>query len=83
MSHIEVNVDLGVGKPFSAKCLQENKQDLLEAVEVVKKNILEIKKNSSVAGAERIALMAALNIAYEFNNFINKIENKLSESVDC
>ena len=50
---------------FRITCSDEEKPDLLKAVEYLDSRMREIRDSSKVIGVERIAIMAALNISHE------------------
>ena len=54
-----------MGRNYRVTCADEEREALLAAVTYVDKKMSEIKAASKVAGTERIAVMAALNIANE------------------
>jgi cell division protein ZapA len=54
-----------LGRQFRVSCLPEEEKDLLAAVDFVDKKMNEIRGNTKTAGSERVAVMAALNIAHE------------------
>jgi cell division protein ZapA len=54
-----------MGRSYRVTCADEEREALLAAVAYVDKKMTEIKAASKVAGTERIAVMAALNIANE------------------
>ncbi len=54
-----------MGRSYRVTCAEEEREALLAAVAYVDKKMTEIKAASKVAGTERIAVMAALNIANE------------------
>ena len=54
-----------MGRNYRVSCADEEREALLAAVAYVDKKMTEIKAASKVAGTERIAVMAALNIANE------------------
>ncbi len=54
-----------LGRNYRVTCAYEERDALLRAVAYVDKIMTEIKAVSKVAGTERIAVMAALNIANE------------------
>ena len=54
-----------LGRSYKVTCADEEREALLAAVAYVDKKMSEIKAVSKVAGTERIAVMAALNIANE------------------
>ena len=54
-----------MGREFRVACPEDEQDGLLEAVEYLNKKMHEIRDNGKVVGLERIAIMAALNIAHE------------------
>ena len=54
-----------MGRNYRVTCADNEREALLAAVAYVDKKMTEIKAASKVAGTERIAVMAALNIANE------------------
>ena len=87
---IEVSI---LGRSYRVACEDGERDALLEAVAYLDGKMGEIKKSGKVNGTDRIAVMAALNIAHEFlsiklgNGFdigqakrrISQIEAKLDE----
>jgi len=59
---LQVNV---MGREFRVACPENEQKELLEAVDYLNKKMDEIRDNGKVVGVERIAIMAALNIAHE------------------
>ena len=59
---IEVSV---LDRTLKIACKEDEKADLLNAVEYLDAKMREIKANSKVLSVERVAIMAALNIAHE------------------
>ena len=59
---LDVNI---MGRNYRVTCADDEREALLAAVAYVDKKMTEIKTASKVAGTERIAVMAALNIANE------------------
>ena len=55
-----------MGRDFRVSCPEEEQAGLHEAVDYLNKKMLEIRDGGKVIGLERIAVMAALNIAHEF-----------------
>jgi cell division protein ZapA len=60
---LQINI---MGREFRVACQESEQKGLLEAVEFLNRKMLEIRDNGKVIGIERIAIMAALNIAHEF-----------------
>ena len=54
-----------MGRIYKVACSDEEREDLLSAVSLLDRKMTEIKAAGKVASAERIAVMAALNIANE------------------
>jgi len=54
-----------LGRQFRVACTEEEKQDLLKAVKYLDGKMREIRDSGKVIGVERIAIMAALNLAHE------------------
>ena len=54
-----------LGRNYRVTCGPGEREALMQAVAYLDGKMGEIKKNSKVAGTERIAVMAALNIAHE------------------
>ena len=54
-----------MGREFRVACPEHEQKGLLEAVSYLNKKMDEIRDNGKVVGLERIAIMAALNIAHE------------------
>lgn len=55
-----------MGREFRVACPEDEQQALLESVDYLDKKMREIRDAGKVIGVERIAIMAALNIAHEF-----------------
>jgi cell division protein ZapA len=55
-------------REFRVACPDEEKAELLEAVGYLDKKMREIRDAGKIASTERIAIMAALNIAHELLN---------------
>ena len=60
---LQINI---MGRDFRVACPEEDQKGLLEAVAHLNEKMQEIKGGGKVIGLERIAIMAALNIAHEF-----------------
>lgn len=61
MSSKGINISI-MGRDFSVACPPHEQDDLLEAARYLDKNMKEIQKTGKIIGAERCAIMAALNI---------------------
>ncbi len=54
-----------MGRTYKVSCQEDERESLLEAVAYLDQKMGEIKSGGRVGNAERIAVMAALNIAHE------------------
>ena len=60
---IEISI---LGRSYKIACEDGEREALLEAVAYLDEKMGDIKKAGKVSGTDRIAVMAALNIAHEF-----------------
>ena len=60
---IEISI---LGRNYKIACEEGEREALMEAVSYLDGKMGEIKKAGKVSGTDRIAVMAALNIAHEF-----------------
>jgi cell division protein ZapA len=70
---IEISV---LGRSYKIACEDGQREALLEAVAYLDGKMGEIKQAGKVSGTDRIAVMAALNIAHEF------LSTKLGDGFD-
>ena len=61
MSSKGVNISI-MGRDFSVACAPQEQEDLLEAARYLDRSMKDIQKTGKIIGAERCAIMAALNI---------------------
>lgn len=54
-----------MGREFRISCPDDERQSLLEAAAYLDRKMREIRESGKVIGVERIAIMAALNIAHD------------------
>jgi cell division protein ZapA len=59
---VDVNI---MGREFTVACSEEEREGLMTAVGYLDKKMSEIRDTGKVVGAERIAIMAALNLTHE------------------
>lgn len=64
---IPVTVNI-LGKEYQVACPEEEKDALLESARLVHQNMDQIRSSGKVVGVDRIAVMAALNIAHDLIN---------------
>lgn len=62
-----VNVEL-LGKEYLVACPPENRLDLERAAQLLNARMKDIKDQGKLYGTERVAIMAALNLAYDYLN---------------
>jgi cell division protein ZapA len=61
-----VQLDIQIlGREYKVACKEQERSELLEAVGFLDKRMREIRDGGKIAGADRIAVMAALNLANE------------------
>ena len=60
---LDVNI---MGREFRVSCTEEDRRDLLKAVDYLNAKMREIRDTGKIIGVERIAIMAALNMAHEY-----------------
>lgn len=59
-------IDVSImGRDFRVSCTDDERAALMQAVSYLDRKMCEIRDSGKVSGAERIAIMAALNIAHE------------------
>jgi len=96
MSEKAKTLDVSVmGRSYRVSCADDEREALLAAVAYVDNKMSEIKAAGKVAGAERIAVMSALNIAHELLSVkigsgfdiaelkrrINSVQSKLDQAL--
>ena len=54
-----------LGRSYKVTCADDEREDLLKAVQYLDHKMHEIRESGKVGSTERIAVMAALNIAHE------------------
>ena len=62
MHGVDVNI---MGREFKVACSDDEREGLITAVNYLDKKMREIRDTGKVVGVERIAIMAALNLAHE------------------
>jgi cell division protein ZapA len=55
-----------MGREFRIACSDEERDALLDSVALLDRRMREIRDSGKVIGVERIAVMAALNIAHDY-----------------
>ena len=54
-----------MGKTYQINCPADEEEELHSSVEIVDEQMHEISKNGRIIGTDRIAVMAAINIAHD------------------
>jgi len=78
-----INIKI-MDKEYLISCSEEERDQLYGAAEMVNSKMGQIKNAGSVIGSERIAVMAALNIAHELLAYRDKNEvytSKLDDTI--
>jgi len=66
MSPKPKTLDISImGRTYKVACSEDEREALISAVAYLDRKMTEIKSTGRVASAERIAVMAALNITHE------------------
>ena len=61
-SNAQISVRI-LDKEYQVACASEERTDLLDSAEILNSKMLEIRNSGRVVGLDRIAVMAALNMA--------------------
>jgi cell division protein ZapA len=62
---VDVNI---MGREFTVSCTDEERPGLMNAVNYLDRKMKDIQATGKIVGADRIAVMAALNITHELLN---------------
>jgi len=76
-AHVTVRI---LEKEYFVSCPQDERADLLDSAEYLNKKMREIRDTGKVVGADRIAVMAALNMANELLR-LRKLDTELQGAV--
>lgn len=66
-------------KDFVVGCKENEREALFASVQFLNKKMVEQRDNGKVIGAERIAVMSALNIAHEYLEYRRNNESIVSD----
>jgi len=75
-------------KDYTVACPDGEEASLLASADLLNKKVQEIKERGSIIGSERIAVMAALNLAHEFlaadseNSNLNQVDQRIHSLKD-
>ncbi len=82
-------------KEYMIACAEDERHDLLRSADYLDKKMREIRDSGKIIGSDRIAIMAALNIAHEllsqnepqgessqdFNSRLRNIQDKIDRAL--
>jgi cell division protein ZapA len=71
-----------MGREFRVACPEGEERNLLASVDLLNRKMKEVRDTGKVVGNERIAIMAALNIAHELVSNPAKATNAAHSSLD-
>ena len=69
-AHVTIRI---LEKEYQVSCPADEKAELMAAAELLNKNMREIRDSGKVVGLDRVAVMAALNMA---NELLTRTENE-------
>ena len=72
-AHVNVKI---LDKEYQVACKTSERADLLDSAELLNMKMLEIRDSGKVSGLDRIAIMAALNLANELTQ-LRDVEESL------
>jgi len=70
-------------REYQVACLENEKQPLLDSARYLDSKMKDIKGDHKVVGTDRIAVMAALNIAHEYLQIKNNNSDSANVSSDA
>ncbi len=84
MSRVEPLTITIMGKEYRVACPENEKANLLASADLLNDKLEEIKKQGSVIGTERIAIMAALNMSHDVlhNKTVSTDHVDLNQRID-
>ncbi len=66
MTEAATMLDVSIlGREYRVACKESERDELMQAVQYLDRRMREIRDGGKIAGTERIAVMAALNITHE------------------
>jgi cell division protein ZapA len=90
MSTISLKIHI-LGKEYQVNCLPEERDALQRSAELLNEKMEEIRNGSQIIGLERIAVMAALNLAHDLiltetsaqeNSFASDLLQTMNSKID-
>ena len=76
MQAVSLNI---MGKEYRIACAPEEQAGLIQTAQALDRQMRKIRDTGKVAGTDRIAVLAALNLAHESN----PVKNATSDSEFC
>jgi cell division protein ZapA len=76
-AHVNVKI---LDKEYQVACKADERADLLDSAELLNAKMLEIRDSGKVTGLDRIAIMAALNLANEMMRLRGQEESLESDA---
>ena len=67
-------------KEYTVACPPEEKEGLLRAAQALNQRMRQVRDSGKVMGAERMAVMTALNVIHEYSREREEQERRLSET---
>lgn len=77
-SPVSVNI---LGKEYQVACPDEDKESLIKSAKLLHENMGKIRAGGKIVGLDRIAVMAALNLAHDLITLQNQ-EGNGSKDID-
>jgi cell division protein ZapA len=81
---VSINIEI-LGKPYAIRCNESEVPALHEAANFLNEKMSEVRESGKVINLERIAIITALNISYQFlqqdqskNSLMSKINQRIS-----
>lgn len=71
-----------LGREYRIACREDERAELVEAVEMLDARMREIRDSGKVAGLDRIAVMVALNFAHDLLRARKKLSEPALSAVD-
>ena len=67
-------------KEYTVACPPEEKDELMQAARLLNQRMREVRDSGKVMGAERMAVMTALNVIHEFTRVSQERDRSISEA---
>jgi cell division protein ZapA len=90
MSSVSLKIHI-LGKEYQVNCPPEEREALERSAELLNEKMEEIRSGSQIIGLERIAVMAALNLAHDLlqteqsaeqNSFASDVLQTMNSKID-